>query len=98
MTTTTCSYSNPLWILKSGEVRTLEPLGNASTNANFQFGNSICYSDIEIELNVASGSLPAIDNGFTHGEVVLSVFVFLIFVIILWRGIVGFSIYNREIR
>ena len=88
--TTTCSYFNKV------NANTAPP----TLLQNWSFASSTCYTDYEFSasIEVATGSLPSIANGFTYGETVLSVFVFLIFVIILWRGIVGFSIYNREIR
>jgi len=80
-----CSYSNPRWILKSGEVRTLEPLETAGTNADFQFSSSTC------EIQSATSSIVSIENGFSHGEIVMSVFLFLIFMVSIynfyWRTI-----------
>jgi len=70
--TINCSFSNPLWILKSGEVRTLEPLETAGTNANFQFASSTCV----ITQNLATTT--SAYNGFTYGEIVISLFLFLI--------------------
>ena len=67
--TTTCSLSNPLWILKTGEIRTLEPLETAGTNANFQFGSSTCVATIS-EINTASTTM-------TYGDILIGFFLFL---------------------
>jgi hypothetical protein len=74
--TSTCDFSNPQWILKTGAVRTLEPLSTAGTNANFQFGSSTC-SIIEI-----TTSTSPIDN-YSGGEIVNSVLIFWIFLSII---------------
>ena len=74
-----CSYSNPRWIQKSGEIRTLEPLDTAGTNANFQFASSTC-STIGTSTNeiIVATTSQSFYNGFSAGEILVIFFLFLI--------------------
>jgi len=66
-----CSYINPVWKSTS----TID--GEA---ANFQFGSSTCeYQQPEVQLTISSSVFPSVSGGFTYGEVVNSVLLFLIF-------------------
>jgi len=67
--TTTCNFTNARWILKSGEIRTLEPLETANTNANFHFASSTCVATIS-EIKTASSTM-------TYGDILISFFLFL---------------------
>lgn len=69
-----CNYYNPRWIEKSGEVRTLQPLETAGTNANFQFASSTC--------SMPPGSTASTTAGFTSGEIVSTTFLFLILMVL----------------
>jgi hypothetical protein len=78
---TNCNYFNARWILKTGEIRTLEPLTTAESKVPFQFASSTCVT--LTATSTTATSTAGIYNGFTYGEIIISVFVFLIFSIIL---------------
>lgn len=78
LTTTTCEYSNPVGVDRDGN---LIPV--FGTN-NFQFKNSLCTT---INSNSTSS---AIYNGFTAGEIVISLFLFWIFCFLIFSFIVKF--------
>jgi hypothetical protein len=66
--TTICSYSNPLEVIKNGEIIILEyPV---ATNVNYQWGSSTCVATIS-EINTASTTM-------TYGDILISFFLFLL--------------------
>jgi hypothetical protein len=69
----TCSFSNPI---------------NLGVDS-WAFASSTCDGILEtsssVSLSVSSSSLPSVANGFTHGEIVDSVFLFLIFITLIYR-------------
>ena len=73
--TTTCSYSNPL-LLDKGALKI--PAGNDS--GAFQFGSSTCLT----LYGQSTSTDPSYYNGFTYGEVVISVLLLLITVAALY--------------
>ena len=82
---TNCYFSNPLWIQKDGEIRTLQPLSTAGTNANFQFSSSTCAT---YDYDFLTSSTLKIYNGFTGGEIVISLLLFWIFSFLIFNFIV----------
>ena len=80
--TQNCNFSNPLWIQKTGEVRTLEPLATAGTNTNFQFGSSTCQT------SYVSISTTSVYNGFTAGEIITTLFLFWILVFLIFQFLI----------
>lgn len=70
--TTTCSYSNP--VLFDGTTPT-------NLKEIFQFSSLICNSD-------TGTSSPAVYNGFTYGEIISSIFLFLILIFFLYSNVV----------
>ena len=74
----TCLGTNPLIVVKSGEIISFVfPTG---TNQNFQYQEWTCDD--------AGTGAPALYNGFTSGEIVNSVFLFWIFSLLLFGGII----------
>ena len=66
--------------------------GNVAGNGdNWNFASSSCvFSGVldtssTQQLTISSSSLPSVANGFTHGEVVITVFLFLIFITLVYR-------------
>lgn len=88
MTTTTCAYFNAQhWDCGHGASSTCKLLALDSTDANgtnFQFASSTCFTD-----GVATA------NGFTYGEVVSTVMLFLIYVVVC---AVAFQLHFRRIK
>jgi hypothetical protein len=86
--TTTCSYSNPL-MLDKGALKI--PAGNDS--GAFQFGSSTCVT----LYGESTSTDPSYYNGFTYGEIVISVFLVLILLTALY-GFFWFSVKGAKIR
>lgn len=74
-----CLGTNPLIVVKAGEIISFGY--PTATNQNFQYQEWACD-------NGDSGGAPALYNGFTSGEIVNSVFLFWIFSLLLFGGIV----------
>ncbi len=86
--TTTCSYANPLVLTKGA----LNPASGNDSGA-FQFGSSTCTT-----LYAQSTSTnPSYYNGFTYGEIVISVLLLLITVATLY-SFFWFSVKGVKIR
>jgi hypothetical protein len=85
--TTTCSYSNSL-VLDKGALKI--PAGNDS--GAFQFGSSTCVT----LYGESTSTDPSYYNGFTYGEIVISVLLLLITVVALysffWLSVKGVKI------
>jgi hypothetical protein len=86
--TTTCSYSNPL-LLNKGALKV--PAGNDS--GAFQFGSSTCLT----LYGQNTSTDPSYYNGFTYGEIVISVLLLLITVAALY-SFFWFSVRGLRIR
>ena len=89
---TNCSYHNPVYW--SNVNFRLDPLTSSTQSVNaphFKFASSTCETVGELnvsstqQLTISSSSLPSVANGFTHGEVVATVFLFLIFITLVYR-------------
>ena len=80
--TTTCVFSDARWIQKSGEIRTLEPLGTAGSNANFQFQKMDCVGN-------ATSTASVSNDGILTGTffIILLAFLFFQFFIFKFIGI-----------
>jgi hypothetical protein len=86
--TTSCSYFNPM-VLTGG---VLNPASSSDSGA-FQFGSSTCLT-----LYGQSTSTDAsYYNGFTYGEVVISVFLLILTIIVLY-SFFWFSVKGVKIR
>lgn len=86
--TTTCSYSNPL-VLDKGALKV--PAGNDS--GAFQFGSSTCMT----VYGQSTSTDPSYYNGFTYGEIVISVLLLLITIAALY-SLFWFSVKGVKIR
>jgi len=88
-----CNYFNPYY-WNGGATQSLQELSEATstvaTGISFQFGSSTCT-----EMSDLATSTVLIQNGFTYGEIINSVFIFLIFVII---SMIGFHLHFRKIK
>lgn len=78
--TINCNYSNPR--LSDGTI----PEDGAKLP--FQYASSTC--EYQIYYPVVGSSTPAIANGFTNGEIVISLFLFWIFCFLIFSFIVKF--------
>ncbi len=87
-TTTTCSYSNPLVLTKG----TLNPATEKDSGA-FQFGSSTCLT----LYGQSTSTDPSYYNGFTYGEIVISVFLVIILLTTLY-AFFWFSVKGVKIR
>ena len=60
------------------------------------------YVESDIKVTIATTTEPAIINGFTHGEIIISLFLFLIFMIgifsVLWFGIIKPHIHKIHLK
>ena len=86
--TTTCSYSNPLVLTKG----VLNP-ASAKDSGAFQFGSSTCLT----LYGQNTSTDPSYYNGFTYGEIVISVFLVLILLTTLY-SFFWFSVKGVKIR
>jgi hypothetical protein len=86
--TTTCSYSNPL-VLSGGN---LNPASSSDSGA-FQFGSSTCQT----LYGQSTSTDPSYYNGFTYGEIIISVFLLILAIIVLY-GFFWFSVKGVKIR
>ncbi len=86
--TTTCSYSNPLVLTKG----ILNPATSHDSGA-FQFGSSTCIT----LYGQSTSTDPSYYNGFTYGEIVISVFLVLILLTMLY-SFFWFSVKGVKIR
>jgi len=73
-----CNGSDPKVVIKSGEI--ISFAYPTATNQNYQFRTWTCDDG-------GNGSAP-LYNGFTSGEIVNSVFLFWIFTLLLFGGII----------
>lgn len=79
ISTTTCSFFNPVE-LTSGE------------GGDYEFASSTCETITTGEATITSSSTnPLVYNGFTYGDIIISTFLFLIFMVgifsAFWFGI-----------
>jgi hypothetical protein len=85
--TTTCSYANPM-VLTSGS---LNPATTTDSGA-FQFASSTCIT----LYGESTSTDPSYYNGFTYGEIIISSFLLIILVAVLysffWFSVKGFKI------
>ena len=86
--TTICSYANPLVLTKG----TLNPATDKDSGV-FQFGSSTCLT----LYGQSTSTDPSYYNGFTYGEIVISVFLLLITVAVLY-SFFWFSVKGVKIR
>ncbi len=86
--TTTCSYSNPLVLTKG----VLNPATDKDSGA-FQFGSSTCLT----LYGQSTSTDPSYYNGFTYGEIVISVFLVIILLTTLY-SFFWFSVKGVKIR
>ena len=86
--TTTCSYSNPM-VLTGG---ILNPATSTDSGA-FQFGSSTCLTLYGQSTSTDSSYY----NGFTYGEIVISVFLLILVVAVLY-SFFWFSVKGVKIR
>jgi hypothetical protein len=86
--TTTCSYSNPL-VLTGGE---LNP-ATSTDSGFFQFGSSTCLTLYGQSTSTDSSYY----NGFTYGEIVISVFLLILTIAVIY-GFFWFSVKGVKIR
>ncbi len=86
--TTTCSYANPLVLTKG----TLNP-ATGNDSGVFQFGSSTCLT----LYGQSTSTDPSYYNGFTYGEIVISVFLVLILLTTLY-SFFWFSVKGVKIR
>jgi len=96
--TTTCVYSTPMSIDVGGGL--IPPM---TKNANFQFASSSCTTSYQdISLDIASSSLPSVYNGFSYGEIIISLFMFMIFMVgifsLFWFGIIKPHIHRIHLK
>lgn len=74
--TTTCSYSNPM-VLNGG-------LLNSATSTDsgaFEFGSSTCMT----LYGQSTSTDPSYYNGFTYGEIVISIFLLIMCVVVIYQ-------------
>jgi hypothetical protein len=89
--TTNCDFSNPVYWNKNNSA--LTPVGSdLSTGDSFQFSSSTCYTTYG---PTNSSTAPSYAGGFSYGEIVNSVFVFLILSVSL---LLAFRLYFGRIR
>lgn len=86
--TTTCNYSNPM-VLTGGN---LNPASSSDSGA-FQFGSSTCLT----LYGQSTSTDPSYYNGFTYGEIVISVFLVIILLTTLY-AFFWFSVKGVKIR
>jgi len=75
--TTTCTFSQPVVVNKSGDVITF--VYPSATNQNFQYTAENCITNYDIASSTILDS-----NGFTYGEIVISFFIFCLLLIIIF--------------
>jgi hypothetical protein len=68
--TTTCSYANPL-VIGHGVLRVAT---SGDDKVPFEFGSSTCAT----AYGVSTSTDPSYYNGFTYGEIVISVFLLIL--------------------
>jgi hypothetical protein len=85
--TKTCTYTNPA-ILDKGAIKT----PNANDSGAFQFGSSTCFTIY----GQSTSTDPSYYNGFTYGEIIISTFLLMIAITILysffWFSVKGFRV------
>ena len=86
--TTTCTYANPV-VLDGGNLR---PASDTDSGF-FQFGSSTCATIY----GQSTSTDPSYYNGFTYGEIVISVFLLIILVATLY-SFFWFSVKGVKIR
>jgi hypothetical protein len=86
--TTTCSYSNPL-VLNKGALK----MPGADDGGTFQFGSSTCATIY----GQSTSTDPSYYNGFTYGEIVISTFLLITLIVVLY-GFFWFSVKGVKIR
>lgn len=72
--TTTCEYSNPLVVSKSGEV--ISFVYPTASNQNFQYKDITCQTQTDNVL-LSSTTSAGVANGFTYGEIITTLFLFV---------------------
>lgn len=82
ISTTTCSYSVPL---KTGVGGMLE--GTDAANNNFQFASTTCITETPDPITATNTAKYL--NGFTYGELTVSLFLFFILTMIFFGGIIN---------
>jgi hypothetical protein len=86
--TTTCSYSNPM-VLTSG---VLNP-ATTTDSGSFQFASSTCVT----LYGQSTSTDPSYYNGFTYGEIVISVFLLILTIAVIY-SFFWFSVKGVKMR